>query len=147
MVASHIVADRLYGIELRPQELAQFGAAVHFGVRCSAIYDVADQPQQTHYQLLVLEIWTDVPADDPSGRPAGRLDLVKCGWELELATEEAVPAGQLPPTGREIRFLLGRVAETINELARRAELEAPLGPELLDELADAAVRSAAHGSS
>jgi hypothetical protein len=133
-VKPKIVSDRLYGITMRPQELALYGEQVEFNLRYSAIFDREDEVTDKHFKLLVLEIVAELPADDELGREAGALLLVKCGWELELSTAEPCRVGTLDELTEELPRLLDRVAETINELARRARLEAPLGPELVTTL-------------
>nr|MBA2482732.1 hypothetical protein [Planctomycetota bacterium] len=129
-----IVADRLYGISMRPQELALYGEKVSFDLRYSPIYDDEHEVTATHFKLLVLEISADLPKDDELGREQKRLQLVKCGWELELSVPEPCRVGTLEELAEEMPRLLGRVAETVNDLARRARLEAPLGPELVTTL-------------
>ncbi len=84
-----IVADRLYGISLRPHELALHGERVSFSVRYGTIGD--DIPATTHFRLLVLEIHATVELED--GAPPQRLELLRCGWELELATPAPCRSG------------------------------------------------------
>jgi hypothetical protein len=88
-----------------------------------------------HYKLLVLEIHADLPDSDAlaHGKPR-RLQLLKCGWELELATSEACRTETLLETNEEVPRLLDKVADTVNDLARRAGLEAPLGPDVISDL-------------
>jgi hypothetical protein len=129
-----IVADRLYGITMRPQELALYGESVEFNLRYSPIFDREDEVTDKHFKLLVLEIAAELPEDDELGQQARTLQLVKCGWELELSTSEACLVGTLDELPEEMPRLLERIAETVNELARRARLEAPLGPELVTTL-------------
>jgi len=135
MPAANIVADRLYGIQLRPQELALYGDKVRIDLRYAPVFEDPDEETATHYKLLVCEISAELPADDALRRPAGqRLLLLKCGWELEFATDAPCRVGSLPETPAEMKLLLDRVADTVNELARRARLEAPLGPEVVEGL-------------
>jgi hypothetical protein len=126
-----IVADRLYGITMRPQELALYGEKVEFNLRYSPIFEREDEVTATHFKLLVLEITAALPADDELGREAGSLQLVKCGWELELSTAEPCRVGTPDELPEELPRLLERVAETVNLLAERARLDPPLGPELV----------------
>ena len=129
------VSDRLYGITMRPQELALYGEKVHFSLRYSPIADRPDELADRHFKLLVLEVHAELPSEDAlaHGKPR-RLQLLKCGWEAELATTVPARTDQLAELDDEVPRLLGRIADTVNELARRAGLEAPLGPDLVNEL-------------
>jgi hypothetical protein len=127
-----IVGDRLYGIHLRPQELALHGERVEFELRYSPIFEDDAELAERHFKLLVLEI--HVALSGEGQQRAQRLQLMKCGWELELSTPGPVRVGTLPELEEEVPLLLGRVADTVNDLARRAGLEAPLGPELVADL-------------
>lgn len=129
-----ITADRLYGIEYRPQELALYGERVSFRVRCAAVFEDPAELTTTHYRLMVLEIHSEVPADAELGRTGGRLQLLKIGWELTLEVATAVQVGTVPESPAEIARLLERIAVTVNDLARRAGLEAPLGPDVVTQL-------------
>ncbi len=130
-----IVADRLYGITMRPQELALYGEKVAFNVRYSPIYEDADEITETHFKLLVFEISAELAPGDELAADAGKsLQLVKCGWELELKAPSACRVGTLVELPDEMPLLLGKVADAINDLARRAKLEAPMGPELVTTL-------------
>lgn len=130
-----IVGDRLYGISMRPQELAIYGERVTFSLRYAAIFDDGGEAAKRHFKLLVLEIGADLPPDPEVGRTeTTQLELLKCGWELELEAAEPVAVGSLPERDDEVPLLLGRIADTVNELARRAQLEAPLAPSVVDGL-------------
>lgn len=142
MTQARVIADRLYGIEMRPQELALFGAQVHFNVRFSPIFEDSEAETTEHFQLLVLEVHADLPEENVQGRPAGRLDLLKCGWELELEAESPCLPTAVSGADLSIRLLLSRIAETVNDLAKRAGLEAPLGAELIDDLGQQAINAA-----
>jgi hypothetical protein len=130
-----IVGDRLYGISLRPQELAIYGDAVSFALRYGPVVDDPSAELNQHFKLLVLEIQADLKQDDAlaHGKPR-KLQLLKCGWELELNTVAACRTVALSEQETEVPRLLERIADTVNELARRAGLEAPLGPELVTDL-------------
>mgnify|MGYP000131121494 CR=1 FL=1 len=135
MPAPSIVADRLYGIQLRPQELALYGEQVRIDLRYAPVFEDPDEVTATHYKVLVCEISAELPLDDALRRPAGqRLLLLKCGWELELTSADECRVGTLPEAPDEMKLLLDRVADTVNDLARRARLEAPLGPEVIERL-------------
>jgi hypothetical protein len=120
---------------MRPQELALYGEKVHFGLRYSPIADRPDELAERHFKLLVLEVHAELPSADAlaHGKPR-RLQLLKCGWEAELATTVPARVDQLAELDEEVPRLLGRIADTVNELARRAGLEAPLGPDLVRDL-------------
>ena len=96
----------------------------------------------------MLEVHADVPADDAlgQGRPR-RLQLIKCGWEVELATSAPCRVGVLQELPEEVPRLLARIADTVNDLARRAALEAPLGPELVADLVERYRRQGNAGAS
>lgn len=130
-----IAGDRLYGISLRPQELAIYGDAVSFALRYGPVVDDPLAELKQHFKLLVLEIHADLKQDDAlaHGKPR-KLQLLKCGWELELTTVTTCRTDSLSEQDVEVPRLLGRIADTVNELARRAGLEAPLGPELVTDL-------------
>lgn len=142
MSAVQIAADRLYGITLRPQELSLYGEHVRFSLRYAPLFDDPAEVTAHHFKLLVLEVDTEVPAGE--GQPARRLDLLKIGWEMELSCEPPAQVGTLAELPDEMRRLLDRVADTVNELARRAGLEAPFTPQVVDRLlADYRQRAAA----
>jgi hypothetical protein len=127
-----ISGDRLYGIAMRPQELALYGQRVSCEVRYSAIVDDEAVAAERHYKLLVLEI--EVALAGTTGAAPRRLQLLKCGWELELSSATPCRAAELAELEEEVPLLLARIADTVNELARRAGLEAPLGPQLVADL-------------
>ena len=135
--AAAISGDRLYGISMRPQELALYGERVSCEVRYSAIADDEAATAERHYKLLVLEIAANANAPGAPGAPGApvrRLQLLKCGWELELTSSAPCRTAELAELADEVPLLLARIADTVNELARRAGLEAPLGPELVSDL-------------
>ncbi len=135
MSKPRIAADRLYALDIRPQELAVYGQRVRFDLRYAPIFDDPAEVADRHYKLLVLEILAPLSADDARQRGGQReLALLKVGWELELTTAAPCRVGTLAELEEEVPLLLGRVADTINELARRAKLEAPLGPDLVRQL-------------
>ncbi|HEX3135731.1 MAG TPA: hypothetical protein VHX44_19370 [Planctomycetota bacterium] len=134
-VISTIAGDRLYGISMRPQELAIYGDAVSFSLRYGPVVEDPSAELIQHFKLLVLEIHADLKQDDAlaHGKPR-KLQLLKCGWEIELGTTNACRTDSLPERQDEAPLLLSRIADTVNELARRAGLEAPLGPDLIADL-------------
>lgn len=129
-----IVADRLYGISMRPQELALYGERVRCEMRYQPIFDDADEVTATHFKLLVLELSAEVPAGEELGEGGGELQLVKCGWELELRTAEPCRVGTLAELPEELPRALGRVAATVNDLAERAGIDPPLPASVVADL-------------
>src|ERR1043165_3024622 len=128
-VTSTIAGDRLYGISLRPQELAIYGEAVSFSLRYGPVVDDPSTEQTQHFKLLVLEVRADLQQGDALARGKPRkLQLLKCGWEIELTTPTACRTDALGEREDEVPLLMARIADTVNDLARRAGLEAPLGP-------------------
>lgn len=130
-----ITGDRLYGISIRPQELAVYGEQVRFELRYAPIFDREDEALSEHFKLMVLEVSCEVPPDDELALPSRQLELVKCGWELSLETDRPWPSNDLPLIEGEIRYVLDRIADTVNELARRGGLEIPMGREVVDDIA------------
>lgn len=125
-----ISADRLYGISMRPHELAHYGEAVTFSLRYGSIFDDPAEETSAHFTLLVLEIH----AAEGTGPEGQRLELLRCGWEMERTTVLPCRVDSVPELPSEVPLLLSRVADTVNELARRAGLEAPLGSTVIDRL-------------
>jgi len=134
-VTSTIAGDRLYGISIRPQELALYGEAVSFSLRYGPVVEDPSAEAMQHFKLLVLEVHADLKQDDALARGKSRkLQLLKCGWEIELSTVSACRTDGLGERDDEVPLLMQRIADTVNELARRAGLEAPLGPDLIADL-------------
>ncbi len=132
-----IVADRLYALTFRPQELALYGAHA----RCTLSYDaMAEDPAAVtaaHFKLLVLEIACAIPPEPGASLPAqgqAEIDVLKAGWELELHADPPCRAEDLPETPEELRLLLTRIADTIAPLAQRAGIDPPVTPELIQQL-------------
>lgn len=134
-VTTTIAGDRLYGISLRPQELAIYGEAVSFSLRYGPVVEDPSSETTQHFKLLVLEVHADLNQDDAlaHGKPR-KLQLLKCGWEIEITTPLACRTDAIGERDDEVPLLLSRIADTVNELARRAGLEAPLGPDLIADL-------------
>jgi hypothetical protein len=82
----------------------------------------------------VLEISADLPADPDLGRAAGPILLLKIGWELVVNTTDVVHVGTVAEAPGEAERMLNAIADTVNELSRRAGLDAPLGPEVVTQL-------------
>ena len=132
--AVSIVADRLYSLTFRPQELAMYGENVRFHLRCAPIYDDPSEITDAHYRSAVLEISADLPADPELGRAAGPILLLKIGWEIVVATATPQQVGTVSEAPGEPERLLNAIADTVNDLSRRAGLDAPLGPEVVTHL-------------
>ncbi len=127
-----ITSDRLYSITCRPHEFALNRDAVRFQVRYAPIFDDPAEVALAHFKVLVLEAWIETPEDASAGRP--RLELLKCGWELELTTAASVQVGTLSELPDEIPLLLSRIAATVNDLARRAGIEPLISDDAVTEL-------------
>lgn len=127
------VADRLYGIMLRPQEMALYGDRLRISLHYAPMCDDPTAPATAHFTLLVLEGVVAVPDEAAEfGELAGQeLQVLKVGWELELSTAESVAPQAMTEHPEEVPRLLDRIADTVNELARRAGLEAPFGPDVV----------------
>jgi len=130
-----IVADSLYSLSFRPQELSLYAEKVAIGLRYGAIFDEHSEFSEHHYKLLVIEFSVTLEPDDALAEGIiGPLELLKCGWELELQTVAPCLVGTIEELPEEAPLLLGRIAETVNDLARRAKLEMPFTPELVATL-------------
>lgn len=130
-----LVADRLYGVTLRPQELALYGERLHLSLHYAPMFDDAEAAATQHFKLLVLEGEVAFPDDEAMGDMAGRrVQVLKIGWELEIETTEPIRPVDLIEDPGEVPRLVERIADTVNELARRASLEAPFGPEVVESL-------------
>ena len=129
-----IVADRLYSLTYRPQELAMYGENVRFHLRCAPIFDDPGEITDTHCRSCVLEISADLPADPEIGRAAGPILLLKIGWEIVVTTAGPQQVGTVSEAPGEAERLLNAIADTVNDLSRRAGLDAPLGPEVVTHL-------------
>ena len=133
-MTQQLTADRLYGVELRPQELALYGESVHFGLRMAPMFDDPEALLDEHFVLLVVEIHADVPASEDLGTADRHVQLARVGWEGEVKTSAPEKASALVLEPQLSLHLLEQIAETVNELARRAGLEAPLAPALIHDL-------------
>ena len=122
-----IIADRLYGLSFRPQELALYGESVQVQLRYSPIFEDPEARSERHFSLLVLEMWAE-----PT--PGERLELIRIGWELERQSPTPVAVGAVTESLSEVPLLLDRIAVTVNELAHKAGLPPALGPEAVTTL-------------
>ena len=126
--------DKLYSLSFRPQEMAVFGDDISFRMRLGTVTDTPDEPATAHYRMIVLEADAKVPDHARESVGAETIQVLKIGWELELLTDEPALADQVPQLDGEVEYLLKRIADTVNDLARRAGLEAPMAPALINEL-------------
>ena len=141
-VPVELIGDRLYGVEYKPHELSIYGEQVNFHLRWSPIADDLAQAATTHYRLLVLEIVAEVPQDGLDPRQGQVIELLKIGWECELRTVEPAAAEDLADPPEHLRHALVAIADTVNDLARRAGYEAPLGTDVVDYLLAASAQRA-----
>ena len=130
-----IVSDVLYGISMRPQELELYKDYAQFRLRYSPIFDDPEEEATEHFKLLVVEVHCQLPPDIEVGRhKGGELDLLRCGWQLEMKTAAACRVDSVPELPEELPLLLGKVAETVNRLAEDAHIDGPLPDEALERL-------------
>jgi hypothetical protein len=122
-----VAGDVLYGIELRPQELLLYGDEIPFQLRYAPIFEDPAAVVREHYKLLVLECIKTLPPDLAVGRTqAMELRLMKVGWQLQVTTAEAIRCDAIGESPGEVPFLLARIAETVNGLAQKAGVDAPM---------------------
>ena len=112
-----IITDRLYSISLRPHELAELGGDVRVSLRYAPVAD-DDAPATRHFKLLVLEL--TAATHDADGAEID-LQLLKCGWELELASDVPCAPSALPELAGEVMLLLSRIAAEREALQRELE--------------------------
>ncbi|NRA40068.1 MAG: hypothetical protein HRU15_18130 [Planctomycetes bacterium] len=130
-----IIADVLYGINMRPQELAMYGDKATFSIRYAPMFDDPEAMSQEHFKMLVVESHCQLPPDIELGQSTYRdLELLRCGWQLELHSEEPYPVAEIPEMHEEMELLLGKVALTVNDLAARADIEPPMADDVLQRL-------------
>src|SRR5580700_2959477 len=97
MAAPRIVANRLYGLSLRPQELELYSTKAEIALRYSPIFEDPEEVTGQHFKLMVLEISVELGDEDELVEAVGTsLELAKCGWELELEVDEPCTVGTLP---------------------------------------------------
>ncbi len=129
------VGDVLYALEIRTQEMAMYADKASFHLRYGPIHDDEQEPTTMHFRMLVLEMSCELDMDVNIGRRAPKeLTLLKCGWQLEVHTQEAVAPDQVPMETDELPYLLGRVQETIGLLCEKSGIENPLTAEVLETI-------------
>ncbi len=132
-----IAGDRLYSLTFRPHELALFGQSVAIDLRYAPMIEPGDPPSASHVRVAVLDISTQIPAVELGGGPEDPpriLDLLKIGWELELTCREPLRSGEVGPVPGEEARVVDAIAETVNGLAARAGIAAPIDADLRAEL-------------
>lgn len=130
-----IAADRLYSINLRPQELDLYGDALTFALRYAPMIDDPTEQHTTHFKLLVLDITAKISPEDRSAFGGHEsLQVAKCGWEVELTTADPAITATLVELPEELPLLLNHIANAINDLARRARIPEPLGTDVITQL-------------
>ena len=85
---SSITSDRLYALEIRPQELSLYGEAVSFQVRYAPVADDLEEERTEHPTVLVVEASVQVPHPEHDDQTID-LEVLKIGWEATITT----PAG------------------------------------------------------
>jgi hypothetical protein len=131
---NRILADRLYGLTIRPQELAFYGAQARCTLRSAVMAEDPAAPAAVHHRLVVLEVDVLVPETDALHADTPVLQVLKVGWELDLAVEPPVPAAALGEDPGEARLALDRLAACVNRVCADAGQAAVLTPDLLDEV-------------
>jgi hypothetical protein len=124
-----LAADRLYALSLRPQEWDGLREHAELALRWGPVADDPEAPAARHWFLLVVEARVRLPAGDPlaATHPQG-LEVMRCGWEAELALPVALPAAGVDDDPALVGALLGKAADAVNDLAARAGLEPLLTP-------------------
>ncbi|MFM2092622.1 MAG: hypothetical protein RLZZ127_3111 [Planctomycetota bacterium] len=131
---TRIVGDRLYGLTIRPQELAFYGAAVRCALRTALMAEDAAVAAERHHRLVVLEVEALVPEEDALHAESPVIQVLKVGWELELAVDPPQPAAALAEDPAEVRHALERIAASVNRLSQEAGQGEVLGPDLRDRI-------------
>ncbi len=135
VTAPQIVSDVLYGINIRPQELSMYKEYAQFKLRYSPIFDDPAVEATEHFKLMVVEITCQLPPDISIGRAQGQdLELLRCGWQLEMHTAQACRVDQVPELPEEVPMLLEHMAQTVNRLAEDAHIDPPMPEESIERL-------------
>jgi hypothetical protein len=133
-MANRITADRLYGLTIRPQELAFYGAQARCVLRSAVMAEDPATPSATHHRLVVLEVDVLVPETDVLHEESQVIQVLKAGWELDLAVDPPVSAEDLWEDPGEARHALERLAACINRVCADAGQPPALAPTLVDEI-------------
>ena len=135
--APQIVSDALYGINIRPQELDLYKEYAQFNLRYSPIFDDPSTETDEHFKLLVIEITCQLPPDIELGRSKAQdLDLLRCGWQLQLKTPQPIRVDAIAEMEEELPMLLKKVAVTVKRLADDAGIDDPMPEEAQQRLID-----------
>ncbi len=130
-----IVSDVLYGISMRPQELAMYTEYAQFNLRYAPIFDDPSEECTEHFKLLVVEVTCQLPPDISVGRQQGQdLELLRCGWQLELKTAKPCRPDSLPELPEELPLLFDRMSACINRLAKDAGVDDVFHKETIERL-------------
>lgn len=119
-----LAADRLYALSIRPQEWDGLREHAQLALRWGPLAEDAAAPARRHWFLLVVEARVRLPAADPLAvqHPDG-LEVLRCGWEAELELPIDLPAQAIDEDPELIARLLGKMAQTVNAVAREAGSE------------------------
>jgi hypothetical protein len=116
-----LAADRLYALSIRPQEWDGLREHAELAWRWSPLADDREAPATRHWFLLVLECRVRPPQGDPlaEGNAQG-LEVLRCGWEVELEVPVALPPAAIDEDRALIAALFAKIAETVNLVGERA---------------------------
>ena len=135
VTAPQIVSDVLYGINIRPQELSMYKEYAQFKLRYSPIFDNPELEATEHFKLMVVEITCQLPPDISIGREKGQdLELLRCGWQLEMHTALPCRVDEVPELPEEVPMILEHMASTVNRLAEDAQIDPPMPAEAIERL-------------
>lgn len=129
------VSDRLYAVSLRPLEWDGLRSGIVLTARWGPLGGAGDAPARRHWFLLVVEGRARLAPDDPlaQANPDG-LEVLRAGWECELAVPTDLPPEAVAAPPALARSALARIAAVVNRLAGDAGVA-----ELLDAAAVAAL--------
>lgn len=128
---ARLAADRLYALNLRPQEWDGLRGSTELALRYGPMDDGAEATAR-HWTLLLVEGRARLPADDPlaAANPDG-LEVLRIGWEAELELPVALPPSALEEDPTEVPALLAKAAALVNACAASAGVDDLLGPDVI----------------
>ena len=139
-----LAADRLYALSIRPQEWDGLREHAQLALRWGPLADDPAMPARRHWFLLVVECRVTLPAGDPlAAQHRDGLEVLRCGWEAELELPVDLPATAVETDGGMVEGLLGKIADTVNTVAKQAGV----GELLTAEIRAALVRQTVGGAS